>query len=112
MGALAVAMHVLRALSGPRWAPIETTFACDRPEDTGPYRACFDAAVHFNATRFAIVFRAGWLDRPIAGADPAEHRRLAALVSNLERAHSASVSERTREALTQMLVTPPRRSTR
>jgi len=104
-GALAVAMHVMHVLCGPRWAPIETTFACERPADITPYRACFGAAVRFDAARFAIAFRANWLDRPIAGADPVEHRRLAPLVSDIERAHPASVSERAREALTRMLVT-------
>ena len=104
-GALAVAMHVMHVLCGPRWAPIETTFACERPVDITPYRACFGAAVRFDAARFAVAFRASWLDRPIAGADPIEHRRLAALVSDIERAHPASVSERAREALTRMLVT-------
>lgn len=104
-GALAVAMHVLRVLCGPRWAPIETTFACDRPEDAMPYRACFGAGVRFNAARFAIVFRTSWLDRPIAGADPVERRRLAALVSDLERARPATMSERARETLAQILVT-------
>jgi AraC-like DNA-binding protein len=83
-GALVIAMHVLRRLCGPHWSAIEATFACDRPQDTGPYRDRFGAAVRFNASRFAIGFRASWLDWPIPGADPAEHRRLASLVSDME----------------------------
>jgi AraC-like DNA-binding protein len=103
-GALAIAMQVLRVLCGPHWAPIETTFACDRPQDIGPYRDCFGPAVRFNTSWFAIGFHADWLDRPIAGADPREYRRLASLVSDMERARPYPVSESAREALTRMLV--------
>lgn len=106
-GALASLMQALRTLSGPRWAPTEVTFACGQPKNTAAYRRCFGAPVRFNAARFAIAFRTNWLDRPIAGADPGERNRLATLVTQLERSRSASMTERSREALGRLLIAVP-----
>jgi AraC-like DNA-binding protein len=103
-GALAIEMQFLRAFFGPRWTPVEVTFACARPRDTSAYRQFFGAPVRFDAPRFAIAFRTSWLDRPIAGADPRERVRLAKLVTELERSRSTSMTERTREALGHVLI--------
>ncbi len=106
-GALAIAMGVLRALCGPRWGPIEVTFARDRPQDTTAYRECFGAPLRFNAPRYALVFDAAWLSRAIPGADAAERARLARRVTELERSRRPTTSERARESLTQLLIEMP-----
>jgi AraC-like DNA-binding protein len=107
-GALASLTQAMRNLAGPRWAPTEVILASDRPPDTAAYRKCFCAPVRFNTARFALIFRAHWLDRPIAGADAVERHRAARLVTDLERSQAASTTERSREVLAQMLVaTPP-----
>ena len=106
-GALAIEMQFLQAFCGPRWTPVEVTFAFDRPRDTSAYRKVFGAPVRFNAARFAIAFRTSWLDRPIAGADPRERTRLAKLVTELEGSRLTSMTERTREALGHVLIAAP-----
>jgi hypothetical protein len=109
--ALAIAMSVLRALCGATWAPIEVTFACDRPRDPSAYRDCFGPSLRFNAPRFAVVLDTSWLSRPVPGADATQRVRLAKRVTELERSRRPSTSERTRESLTQMLIERPPRST-
>lgn len=106
-GVLAIAMNVLRTLCGPRWAPIEVTFALDRPADTSAYRECFGPSLRFNATRFAIRFDSGWLTHEIPTADAKERIRLARRVTELERSRRASTSERTRATLAQVLIEAP-----
>lgn len=106
-GALASLMQAMKSLAGPRWRPSQVTFASDRSTVAAAYRKCFGAPVRFNAARFALVFRAYWLDRPIAGADAGERRRAAWVVTELERSRSTSMTERTRETLAQMLVAAP-----
>jgi AraC-like DNA-binding protein len=106
-GVLAIVMDILRRLCGPRWAPIEVTFARDQPRDTTAYRKCFGAGLRFNAPRFALVFDSGWLGLEIPGADAAEQLRLAKRLTELERSRRSSTSERTRALLTQMLVELP-----
>lgn len=106
-GALAIEMQFLQAFCGPCWTPVEVTFSCARPGDTSAYRQFFGAPIRFDAPRFAIAFRTSWLDRPIAGADARERTRLAKLVTELEGSRSMSVTERTREALGQLLIAAP-----
>lgn len=105
--ALAISMQFMQAFCGARWRPTEVTFACARPREVLAYRKLFGTAVRFNAARFAIAFRTSWMDRPISGADPRERTRLAKLVAELETSRSASLTERTREALGQMLIAMP-----
>lgn len=106
-GTLAIAMNVLRALCGPRWAPTEVMLACDRPADTAAYRDCFGPALRFNAPRFAVVFDSGWLNRALPAADAMERIRLARRVTELERSRRPSMRERARESLTQVLIEAP-----
>jgi AraC-like DNA-binding protein len=105
--ALAISIQFMHTFCGARWRPTEVTFACAQPRDVLAYRKLFGTAARFNAARFAIAFRANWLDRPIAGADPKERLRLAKLVAELETSRSGSLTERTREALGQMLIALP-----
>ena len=106
-GALASLMQGLRELCGTRWAPTEVLFACARPASAAAHRKCFGAPLRFNAARYAIAFREHWLNRAIAGADPMERMRLQGLVTELECQQSASMTERCREALGQMLIAFP-----
>jgi AraC-like DNA-binding protein len=106
-GTLAIAMSVMRALCGARWAPTEVTFARDRPDDTSVYRDCFGPSLRFNAPRFSIVFDASWLTQPLPAADAVERIRLARRVTEMERSRRASTSERARATLTQVLIEAP-----
>jgi AraC-like DNA-binding protein len=106
-GTLAIAMSVLRALCGPRWAPTEVMLARDRPADTAAYRDCFGPDLRFNAPRFAVVFDSGWLSRALPAGDAMERIRLARRVTELERSRRPSTSERARESLTQLLIEAP-----
>lgn len=68
----AVLSHVakmLRTLHGSNW---RTTVQLQRrrPADAGPWQACFQAAVQFNAEHSALSFPASWLAAPVPGADP------------------------------------------
>jgi AraC-like DNA-binding protein len=97
-------MRVLRTLCGPNWAPIEVTLARVEPADKAAYRRHFGTSVRFEAHRYAIVFHSHWLDRPIPAADSKERTSITRLVNELERSRPASMTERTRETLTRMLV--------
>lgn len=76
--ALASQLCCLRELCGPGWVPGEVLLAHAAPADASPYRGLFRCAVRFNAERNALRYPSNWLDRPVAGADPAERRRLEA----------------------------------
>jgi len=74
--ALATATNVLRALCGFDWAPLEVLLPRSAPPDTAPYRGFFRAPVRFDEEVAALVFPAGLLEQPIAGAAPAIRRKV------------------------------------
>ncbi len=66
--------NFLRELCGASWAPLEVRFPHAKPADVEPHRHFFRAPLRFDAEFCALRFPAEWLDRPIAGADPARLR--------------------------------------
>ena len=80
-GVLATLINFMRELCGPGWVPSEVLLAHSAPADAGPYRRLFRCPVRFNSELNALRFPSTWLVRPVAGADPAERRRLEALAN-------------------------------
>ncbi len=104
-GSIAIGFHLLRGLCGPAWTPTEVTFARRRPADIAPYRTFFRAPVRFDARRSALVFSTGWLDQPIAGADPHAQAHLSALVAQLGQTKPAAFADSVRQAVIELMVT-------
>ena len=104
---IAIACSVMRCLCGPQWTPTEVTLSRDRPQLMRPYRAYFRAPIRFDAPRSSLLFPAGCLDQPIAGADPAARTRLLALAAELDAAQPTTVTELTIRALTRMVIAMP-----
>ncbi|HEY6980276.1 MAG TPA: AraC family transcriptional regulator [Reyranella sp.] len=78
---LAVCCQVIRSLMGSDWVPGEARLARHVPADQRPYRRCFGIDVTFDAERSVLIFPAHWLERPVATADRAAHRRLERLLA-------------------------------
>jgi AraC-like DNA-binding protein len=83
-GSIAIQYLLLRKLCGPTWKPVLVQLAHSRPADSKPWQQFFRARLQFDAPISAIVFDSRWLDRPIAGADPA---LFAAISREIEAAH-------------------------
>ncbi|KAA0115659.1 AraC family transcriptional regulator [Methylobacterium sp. P1-11] len=82
--ALATMFNVLRALCGPDWALLEVLLPRFVPPDTRPYSDFFRAPIRFDEEVAALVFPAGLLERPIAGADPDARRALEGKIRRLK----------------------------
>jgi AraC-like DNA-binding protein len=74
---LAAGVRFLRELAGDTFAPSEVLLPHRRPLDARAYRSAFHHAARYDADIAALRFPAGWMQRPVAAADPA--RRAAAL---------------------------------
>ncbi|MDM0011682.1 AraC family transcriptional regulator [Variovorax sp. J22P168] len=68
--------NILRALCGPRWSPVEVSFAHGRPKDIGPYRRLFGCRLVFDADRTELRFERRWLAQPPLASDAERHRHL------------------------------------
>lgn len=68
-GAVATMFNVLRSLCGGDWRAIEIRLAHRAPTDQQPYRRYFGVSPTFEATEYAVVFDAGWLNRPVLEGD-------------------------------------------
>ena len=101
--AIAIANRVLRELCGPRWKALRVQFAHSRLDSTVPYRQAFGTSVHFDAEISAIVFASSWLERPIAGADPAAHALLAKAMRDAQADGAMSFAEQVQRVLHQMV---------
>ena len=98
-GALAAATNVLRALSGPDWAPLEVLLPRSAPPDTAPYTGFFRAPIRFDRETAALVFPAALLEQGIAGADPALHQKVEGRIRRLEAAQPSTLTDELREYL-------------
>ncbi|WP_286537538.1 AraC family transcriptional regulator [Variovorax sp. J31P179] len=68
--------NILRALCGPRWSPVEVSFAHGRPADLGPYRHLFGCRLVFDADRTELRFDRHWLAQAPLASDAERHRQL------------------------------------
>jgi AraC-like DNA-binding protein len=78
---LAICCQLIRSLVGSDWIPAEARMARHAPADKRPYERYFGGDVEFDAERSVLVFPAFWLEKPVATADRATHRRLEGLLA-------------------------------
>lgn len=102
--ALALGLNVLRSLCGPDFTPIEVTLARRAPADPGPYLSHFGCLPRFDAPLNTVSFHAGWLDRPVPGADPVMRAAYEARVAALEAEDRRTLLQRTRAAVRTAIV--------
>ncbi|MCM8595481.1 AraC family transcriptional regulator [Accumulibacter sp.] len=105
-GALAIAANLLREICGVGFALREVNFAHRAPSDTSAFAAHFAAPVRFDADRNAVVFDAGFLGRPIAGANAPLRDFLASQIREKERLGEGEVArDRIRRVMRTLLAT-------
>lgn len=97
--AMMIAFRTMKSLCGPRWSPLEVRLAHAAPKDAAPYRALFEAPVHYNAPLSTVVFESRWLDTAIPTSDPGLYRLLNDLMAAIQAQSPRPLSERLRLAL-------------
>jgi AraC-like DNA-binding protein len=105
IGAVAMMVKALRAISRPAFEPIEARFACRPPPDILPYRRFFQVPLRFDVEHYALVFSSEWLRQPVQGADPELRRVLQRQVDALEARHAPDFPEAVRSLLRSALFT-------
>lgn len=87
-------VNIMRRMCGEAWRPIEVMLPRPRPRDVTAYLSFFEAPVNFGAENGAVVFRADWLNRPVAGANPLLRRLLETHIQMLDARLNGGLSER------------------
>jgi len=103
--AMAMGANILRALCGRGWRPSEVLFAHRAPADLRQHRRFFDAPLHFDADRTALIFPATWLERRTSGADPVLFDALQKRIDALEGRVRADLPTELRRMLRVILLT-------
>lgn len=101
--AIAGMFKVMRNLCGYHWVPVEVRLAHSRPRDVAPFRKFFDAPLAFDAEESALVFRATWLDQPLATADPLLHLFMQQHVRDVETRLGDDLPSRLRRLLPSLI---------
>jgi AraC-like DNA-binding protein len=78
LGAMTMALNILRDLCGPRFQATVVTIASRGPADLRPVHRFFRAPLRFDSEESALVFERHWLDRPLPPVDPRVRRQLEA----------------------------------
>jgi len=104
-GSIAIHYLLLRELCGPTWQPALVQLAHGRPADLTPWQQFFRARLQFDAPISAVVFDSRWLDRPIAGADPAQYAAISKLIESAHPQHVLPFLAQVRRALHAMIFT-------
>jgi AraC-like DNA-binding protein len=104
-GAAAAMFNIMRGLCHPDWRPAQVMLAHRRPDDVAPYRQFFQAPIEFDADRYALVFTADWLRRPLATNDPELRRLLLKQVDALQQQHPDGFPDQVRSVLRTALLT-------
>ena len=89
--AVGISLGILRELVGA--APTMYQMARRTPPDGAAFRKALGTTVEFDATQYAAVFPAGWLDRPVPGADKVLRGILLRQIANYRPAGTAGVAE-------------------
>ena len=98
-GAIAVLYNIMKELCGTGWRPTEAWFAHGKPADATPFRQFFRIPLRFDAERYALVFHAEYLRRPLPAVDENLHRLLKQQIAMLEARHPNDLVERVRSML-------------
>src|SRR5512134_451854 len=69
----AIVFRLLKELCGPAFKPVGAHFAYPPPPNADVYRNYFGCATTFNSSLSGIRFKAPWLSKPIARAEPAAY---------------------------------------
>ena len=85
-------------------------FAHREPAQLQPFRMFFRTTLSFDAEDYSMRFAAGWLQRPVAQADPALRRVLQKEIDAIEARHEADFPEQVRSVLRTALLTGHARS--
>ena len=104
VGAMAVALNILRDLCGPAFVPAVVTFACRSPSNPRALHKFFRAPLQFDSDESAIVFERHWLDQPIPRVPPGMRRQAAALEREQRRALTADLPATVRLLMRKELV--------
>lgn len=91
VGAMTVALNILRELCGPGFVPTVVTFASRGPTNLKPLHRFFRAPLQFDSDESAVVFERHWLDRPMPQVDPRVRRQVEAEVRKQRRAMIADL---------------------
>ncbi len=84
LGAVTMALNVLKELCGPGFQPVAATFASRGPTDLRPVHGFFRAPVRFDSEESAVIFERRWLDRPLPPVDP-QTRKQAEAAAHAQR---------------------------
>jgi AraC-like DNA-binding protein len=86
VGAMAIALNILRDLCGSAFVPTVVTFACRGPSNLQALHSFFRAPLQFDSDESAVVFERHWLDRPLPPVDPGVRQQVAARMRRERRA--------------------------
>jgi AraC-like DNA-binding protein len=95
--------HLMRALCGRTWRPLEVLLPFRRPSDTRPLRHALDALLRFDADRLTLAFPAADLDRPVPTADPLLYRMMSERIELLEAKQRRDLPGRVRDLMRSMV---------
>jgi AraC-like DNA-binding protein len=102
--AIAIGFRILRELCGPAWRPLAVQLSHQCPSDARPYRRLFGSNVTFDAEISGIAFASSWLDKTVAGADPALHELISRALTQAQATKPFTFSEQVQGVLHQMLL--------
>lgn len=91
VGAMTVALNILRDLCGPGFVPTVVTFASRGPTNLKALHRFFRAPLQFDSDESAVVFERHWLDRPLPHVDLRIRRQVEAEVRKQRRAMIADL---------------------
>lgn len=96
--------RILAALCGPDFQPRAIQVSARGKSRHALYREHFGCATRFDAAVSGVVFPSYWLQRPIAGADPAQRTALENRFAEAEARSPITFAQRVGIALHQMLL--------
>lgn len=82
--AAATTCNVIQGLAGPGWRATEVLLPRTAPVHRSPFAEFFKAPIRFEAGIGAVVFAAGWLDRPVHTGNAVFRRLLEPWVTALD----------------------------
>ncbi|HRF72880.1 MAG TPA: AraC family transcriptional regulator [Accumulibacter sp.] len=103
-GTMVVALNLMRLLCGPQWKPRAVLLSRCRPENQRPYQQIFQCPIEFDAENSSLVFPAGDLKLPIAGADPNQFKLLKEQLDNISSQHGLDTLAQVRRLVLAMAV--------
>jgi AraC-like DNA-binding protein len=104
-GSIAIHYRIFRELCGPSWQPAAIRLSHSQPRKIAPFRRFFGPNLEFDADISAVVFDSRWLERPIAGADPARFAAIVGAVDAIQARSDRPFAGQVRRALHALMFT-------